>query len=221
MNKKTKKKIQIAEAACKRYVENQRFTIRSLAEVLKMESKEIFEHFPNRRAILEYYYTAQFLKYKEGLKDIDGYDSFSVSEKLSNLALVLLDRFEEQREFVLMTYKNRVVCSGRSTEFESLIQEEIRHIIGSDEKICSSGQMLNGTLSSKAVLLHFHGLVKYWMNDSSAGNQKTMELVDKWTALAESILYTNVADKAADLAKFFFYNSPLSTLIRQTGGKDV
>lgn len=221
MNKKTKKKIQIAEAACQRYIENPRFTIRSLAELLKMESKEIFEHFPNRRSILEFYYEAQFLKYKESLSDIDGYDTFTLSEKMSNLALTLLDSFEEQREFVLLTYRKKIVCSHQPSGFEKLMKDEIQQIVKDDKNICSSGKLVNGSISSKAVLLHFHGLVKFWMNDSSQGNQKTMELVDKWTALAESILYTKVADRATDLAKFFLYNSPLSTLFKKSGEKHV
>lgn len=221
MNKKTKKKIRIAEAACQRYIVNQRFTIRSLAELLGMESKEIFEHFPNRRSILEFYYEAQFLKYKDALSEIDSYDSFSLSEKIGNLALVLLDHFEEKREFVLLTYKKIIVCSPRGTEFENLMQDEIQTIVREDQKICRSGRLLNGSLSSKAVLLHFHGLVKFWMNDSSDGKQKTMELVDRWTALAESILYTKVADKATDLAKFFIYNSPLSAIFKDKEEKNV
>lgn len=221
MNKKTKKKIQIAEAACRRYTENSRFSFRSLAEQLKMESNEIFELFPNRRSILEFYYEAQFLKYQNSLADIEEYHTYTYSEKMSNLALTLLDSFEEQSEFVMLTYKKYISCSKRSTNFEKLIQNKFQQIVKDDDQICSSGKLLNGPVSSKAVLLHFHGLVSFWMNDNSAGKQKTMELVDKWTALAESVLYTKVADRAAGLAKFFFYNSPLSTYFKDAGEKHV
>ena len=208
MNKKTKKKIQIAEAAADRYVENERFSFESLAEKMGTDTKEILNHFPSRRSILEFYYEAQLIRYREISSKIDGYDQFTLAEKLSNLALTLLDLFNENREFVVKSYSRFIVCTRNKTAFEKQILSEFDEIISEDQNKSTITAFLNSTLLHRALLHHFHGLVKFWSTDRSENFQKSMELIDKWTALAEAIAYSGITDKAAGLAKFLIYNSP-------------
>ncbi len=213
MNKKTKKKIQISEAATERYLVNDRFTIKSLAEELKMDSAEIYDLFPNRRSILEFYYESVLIRYQALITQIDGYGTFTMAEKLSNLALTILDMFQERREFVTKTYNSMIACSGRSTNFEKSLKAQLTLIYEQDNKQSKAASMFNGELTNRFIVLHFHGLICFWIQDSSEGYQKTMELVDKWTALVQEVNYSSVIDRGLDLAKFAVYNSPLNSFL--------
>lgn len=207
MNKKTKKKIQIAEAAADRYLKNERFSYESIADKLGMDVKEIMEHFPSRRSMLEFYYEAQLIRYQEISSKIDEYDQFSLAEKTSNLILTLFDLFSEKREFVAKCYSRIIVCRRGTTPFEKLILSQFDEFISADQNKSTILGLLNSSALHKVLLYHFHGFVKFWIKDNSENFQKTMELIDKWAALFESIAYSDVTDKAASLAKFLAYNS--------------
>jgi len=219
MNKKTKKKIQISEVATDRYLVNDRFTIKSLADELNMDTAEIYDLFPNRRSILEFYYESVLIRYQALTTKIDGYNTFTMAEKLSNLALTILDMFQERREFVTKTYNSLIVCSSRSTNFEKSFKSQLSLIYEQDNKQSKTASVFNGELTNRFIVFHFHGLISFWTRDSSEGYQKTMELVDKWTALVQEINYSSVIDRGFDLAKFAFYNSPLNSLFDFTHNK--
>lgn len=208
MDKQTKKKTKIAETAAKRYIENQRFTIQSLAEELNIKSADIFELFPNRKSILLYFYESRILAYREQKKSIDEYSDFSLSEKLSNLFLTLLDQFLEYREFVLVTYNKFISGSPVSTGFEKEFKNELKSIFQSDQNISGSSTFFVNRLLYKTVYCHFHALILFWSKDDSEKYEQSFALVDKWCSLIEELFYSKIIDKGFDFGKFLFYNSP-------------
>lgn len=215
MNKKTDEKIRISDAAAVRYLENERFTIPSLADKLNMQPSEIYDFFPNRRSILQFYYEATIIKYEEAIKQIDDYSSFSMAEKLSTLALTLLDLFQENREFVQRTYSSYVVCKSAITPFEKSFKQEIASIYKSDQKQSRAASLLNTDPIYELILYHFHGLIRFRLRDNTEGYQKTMELVDKWTAFVQELNYSSILDRGFELAKFAAYQTPLKKYFHQ------
>lgn len=208
MNKETKKKIEISETATKRYIENNRFTIQSLAEELEMNPKEIFELFPNRKSILLFFYESRILIYKEQTKAIDSYSDFSLSEKLSNLFLTLLDEFLEYREFVLETYNKFISKNPLGTDFENEFKNELKTIFESDTQLSGSASFFVNRFLYGTIYCHFHALILFWANDESEKYEQSLALVDKWCSLIEELFYNKILDKGFDFGKFLFYNSP-------------
>jgi len=213
MDKETLLKIKICEAATGRYLSNPRFTIQSLAETLDMSAKDIFELFPNRRSILDYYYESRIILYKESVKNLEDYSEFTLSERLNHLFLTLLDSFEEHREFILNTYKDKVVWDKRRNAFRRLFKEELKTIFSNDPKITRSAFIIQNELLWKSILLQFYGLIAFWANDSSRMRENSMALADKWSSLIEEIFYTRIIDKGFDLGKFLWMNSSLNKCI--------
>lgn len=208
MNKQTNKKIKISETATRRYIENRRFTIQSLAEELEMKPVEIFELFPNRKSILLFFYESRLLIYKEQTKSIDNYSDFSLAEKLSNFFLTLLDQFLEHREFVLETYHSFISKKPRRTAFEKEFKNEIQTIFKSDRKLSGSASFFVNSLLYKTIYCHFNALMLFWANDGSDKYEQSFALVDKWCSLIEELFYNKILDKGFDFGKFLFYNSP-------------
>ena len=212
MDAQTKKRIRIAEQAAKKYLKNDRFTIQSLAEELDMKSSEVFELFPNRSSMLSFFYESRIIIYNEQTKNIKDYNSFTLSEKLSNFALSLLDQFNEHREFVLLTYKSKISKNCRMTKFEERFKKVIKTTFEEDKDRSSSSAIILNDIFYKILFCHFHALIEFWRNDESIQNQNSMALVDKWASFTEEVFYSAIVDKGADLSKFLFYQSPLSKI---------
>jgi len=211
MNKQ--KKLKISEKATGRYVENNRFTIRSLAEEMNMDSSEIYELFPNRKSILLYFYESRLLLYNKQKESIDGYENFSLHEKLSNLFLTLLDQFMEYREFVTSSYYKLICKSAAPTNFEKKFKLELKSIFESDQNLSTVSRIILNQFFYKSIYIHFHGLIYFWANDDSETYEQSYALVDKWCSLIEEIFYNKILDKGFDFGRFLFYNSPFKNLI--------
>lgn len=188
----------------------------ALAEAAEIKPEKIYDYYSNRRDVLDFFYEGLILEYKESIQSIDKYAEFTLSEKLSNLALTLIDLMDLYREFVRQTYNDRVVCSSRKTVFEKLFRQQLKVIYESDTNQSRLSAALNRAPLYKAGTYNFHLLIQFWLRDKSAGNQKTMELVDKWTAFVEELHYSSILDRGFDVAKFIFYNSPFSNTTKDT-----
>jgi len=210
MDKETEKRINIAEAATKRFVDNPRFTIQSLAKEIDMNSSDIFELFPNRSSILRYYYTSRILRFRNETASFEDYSSYSLGEKLSALHLSIADQFQEQREFVLQTFNRNKYSCFRSSEFEKEYKLELRNIFETDPQIPSTAAPFINRFLYQSLYCQFIGLIGFWKRDESRNYENTMALVDKWSALIQEVFYSRIAEKGFDLAKFLFYQSSLS-----------
>lgn len=215
MDKHTELKIKIAELAAGKYVINPRFTIKSVADELEISSKDIFELFPNRSSILRFYYESRLIVYRNQTQSIDNYSDFTLSEKLSNLFLSILDQFSENREFVLKTYPSNFCSTKTKGSFDKDLKEEIRNIFRSDTRISGTAGFLKQPLLYSAIVKHFDGFVLFWKKDESSMNQQTMALIDKWSSFVQELFYSKIADQAFDLGKFLLYASPLKKFIHR------
>lgn len=214
MDKELTLKIKISEAAAERFVENPRFTIQSLAKTLEIESKEIFELFPNRSEILKFFYESRILLFKEQTHQIENYSDYTLSEKLSLLNLTLLDLFQDHRKYVLMTYKEKVICSMPRHPFESQFKDEVKLIFNSDSNLCSGSSLLINSVFYYSLFQSFNGFLYFWSRDTSNNSENSTALIDKWASFVQEVFYTKIADKGLDLGKFLFYQSPFSQFIK-------
>jgi hypothetical protein len=215
MDKELILKIRISEAGAERYIENPRFTIQSLAKKLEINSKEIFELFPNRSEILNYFYESRILLYRDQTRKIKNYSDYSLSEKLSLLFLTLLDLFQDHREYVLLTYNKKVLCSFQTDPFETEFKIEMKKIFHSDRNLCSGSSLLINSALYFSFFQTFNGLFYFWSRDTSSNYENSSALIDKWASLVQEIFYTKIADKGFDLGKFLFYHSPFSQFIKK------
>lgn len=207
MEKQIKKKIDAAEEAADLYLEDPNFTLKSLAEKLQMKPAEMYGLFPNRRAILQFYYAAQIYKYRGITSQIEGFKEYTIAEKLSNLALTLTDLFLEHREFVEYTFHNLIANYYTNTAFDRMLEQEIKTYLENDPGISASASVFMKPFFFKLISMHYKWLIRYWLNDQSTGFENTMALTDKWTSFIQELLYLSIIDKGFDLAKFAFLQS--------------
>lgn len=215
MDKELLLKIKISEAGAERYVENPRFTIQSLANKLEIDSKEIFLLFPNRSEILNFFYESRLILHKYQTQKIENYQDYSLSEKLSMLFLTMLDLFQDHREYVLLTYNNKISCSLTTQPFEREFKNEIKTIFTSDKNLNSGFSLLINNAFYYSIYQTFNGLIYFWRYDTSINYENSSALIDKWAAFIQELFYAKIAEKGFDLGKFLFYHSPLSQFIKR------
>ena len=194
-------KIELTEAAIDLYIED-KFTIPNLTSKTGKTASEIYSLFPNKNAILKFYYPSLIVRYQAMISEIDDFDSYSISEKLSNFAFTLFDMMDERREFVEDTFDKYVwTCSSKS-EFQKLIKSLFKDFFTSDGRIATSAGFFMGDLFYSSLKIQFLFLIKFWLDDNSEGRERTFALTDKITGFIEELVYSKIVDKGFDLAKY-------------------
>ncbi|MFP8489358.1 hypothetical protein ACKGJO_09680 [Gracilimonas sp. Q87] len=194
-------KIELTEAALDLYIKD-KFSIPNLTDKTGKTASQIYTLFPNKDAILKFYYPSLVIRYKAMIGEIEDFDSFSISEKLSNFAFTLFDMMEERREFVEDTFeKYEWKCTSRS-QFQQEIKSLFKDFFTSDGNIATSAGIFIGDLFYASLKTQFMFLIKFWLEDESEGRERTFALTDKITGFVEEIVYSKIVDKGFDLAKY-------------------
>lgn len=204
-------KLNITEAACRLYVENNgNFTFKEVAKEVEMEPAEIFDYFPNKKAVLQFYYSSLVIRYRFMIDEIEDFDTYSLSEKLSNFAYASFDMMEEQQQFVQASFKSEICHHFSKTNYEQHVEEMLKHFFKNDARISASSSLVMRPLFFQLLRKKYLYLVGFWLNDNSDGKELTMELTDKLNAVIQEIMYSPIMDKGFELIKFLASNGIIS-----------
>jgi hypothetical protein len=194
-------KIEISEAAIDLYIED-KFSIPNLTKKTEKSASEIYSLFPNKKSILKFYYASLVIRYRAMLSEIDDFDSYSISEKLSNFAFTLFDMMNDRRKFVEDTFeKYEWNCISKS-EFQQEIKSLFKDFFTSDGNIATSAGFFMGDWFYASLKTQYLFLIKFWLQDNSDGYERTFALTDKITGFIEELVYSKIVDKGFDLAKY-------------------
>lgn len=200
-------KLAIAGTAASIYVENGgSFTFKEIAKRLEVPPASLFDYFSNKKSILEFYYTSLVIRYHLMIDEIDDFQSYSLSEKLSNFIYASFDMIEEQEAFVHDTFGSTIRQCHTKTEYEQLIEETCRDFFRNDEHLSMSSSLVLRSPFFVILRISYLQLVAFWLDDESEGREQTMELTDKLTSFLQELMYSSVADKGFELLKFMISN---------------
>jgi len=200
-------KFKIADTATDLYIKGDgHFTVKDVAKKVDLDPADIFNYFPNKNAILEFYYASLVVRYELMIEEIEEFQSYTISEKISNFIFTSFDMLDEKKAFVEATFTSIILCSFQKTDFEKEIERLTERFLKKDEHLAASSTMLLNQYFYAFLRRQYLELVRFRMNDSSEDHEVTMELVDKLTSFLEEVLYNTTLDKAFDLAKFIYAN---------------
>lgn len=194
-------KIELTEAAIDLYVDD-KFTISNLTEKTEKSASEIYSLFPNKDAILKFYYPSLVIRYQAMISEIEDFKSYSISEKLSNFAFTLFDMMDERREFVEDTFETYEWNCSSHSEFQTEITDLFKEFFTTDGNISTSAGFFMGNWFYSSLKTQYLFLIKFWMEDDSDDRERTFALTDKITGFIEELVYSKVVDKGFDLAKY-------------------
>lgn len=211
------KKIEITWAAVDIYQEKGRVSIPDLVNKTKVSATEIYQFFPNKKAILSYYYPAMVIQYWAMIDEIEDFESYAISEKFSNFIYTMFDLMSEREDFVIDTFDKYIFQKGSRSEFHEETTSLFKEFLTTDGNIAVSAGFFMGDFYYKTLSSQFLFLVKYWLNDSSIDKERTLALADKLSSLFEEIVYNKTFDKGFDLIKFVFGNKDIESWLPKLG----
>ncbi|PAU94350.1 hypothetical protein CK503_05975 [Aliifodinibius salipaludis] len=197
----------IADIATDLYIQGDgQFYIKDIAKEIDITPAEVFNYFPNKKSILEFYYASLVIRYEMMIDEIDDFESYTLSEKLSNFAFTNFDMLREKEAFVEATLSDYILNSFTKTDFEKELERLIKQFLENDDHISVSSTLVLNSYSYTFLRRQYLELLRFWINDTSEDKELSMELTDKATAVLQELMYNPVLDKSFDLVKFMNAN---------------
>jgi AcrR family transcriptional regulator len=200
-------KFKIAQSASDLYIKGDGdFLIKNVAQEVGLDPGEVFNYFPNKKAILRFYYASLVIRYEMMIQEIDEFDSYTLSEKFSNFAFSSFDMLQEKDAFVEETFEDLILHSFTKTDFEKEIERLIKQFLENDQQVSLASAVVQNNYFYTFLRRQYLELVRFWINDTSDGKELTMELTDKLTNFFQELLYHTILDIGFDFAKFLASN---------------
>ncbi len=200
-------KFKIAESAADLYIEGDgHFLIKDVAQEVGLDPAEVFDYFPNKKAILRFYYASLVIRYEMMIDEIDDFDSYTLSEKFSNFAFSSFDMLREKEAFVEATFEDLVLHSFTKTDFEKEVERLIRQFLENDRQLSMASAVVQNKYFYTFLRRQYLELLRFWLNDTSDGKELTMELTDKLMNFFQELMYNAILDKGFELFKFLASN---------------
>ncbi|WP_372636277.1 hypothetical protein [Fodinibius sp.] len=200
-------KFSIADAATDLYVEgNGHFLIKDVAKIVGIDPADVFNYFPNKQAILQFYYTAIIYRYRLMIDEIDHFESYTLGEKLSNFAYASFDMLDEKKAFVKDTFPGLILHSRTRTDFEKETENLLRQLLEDDPQMPASSSALMNDYFYALLRNKYLRLIRFRLSDTSEDHELTMELTDKLATFLQELLYSSVLDQGFELGKFLYAN---------------
>ena len=203
-------KIEFCESAIDLMLTKSSFTIAQLSEATGKTASQIYSLFPNKKAILKYYYPSIVIRYSSMIEEIEDFDSYSISEKLSNFIFTSFDMLDDRKEFVEETFEKMVFKKGCNSEFHHEVTALFKHFFTTDGRIAVSAGFVMKDYFYEFIAKEYLHIVKFWLEDDSDGKERSFALTDKLTGFVEEVVYNKVLDKGFDLAKYLISHAGLA-----------
>jgi AcrR family transcriptional regulator len=203
-------KIELCESAIDLMLTKSSFTIAQLSEATGKTASHIYSLFPNKKAILKYYYPSIVIRYSSMIEEIEDFDSYSISEKLSNFIFTSFDMLDDRKEFVEDTFEKMVFKKGCNSEFHHEVTALFKHFFTTDGRIAVSAGFVMKDYFYEFIAKEYLHIVKFWLEDDSDGKERSFALTDKLTGFVEEVVYNKVLDKGFDLAKYLISHAGLA-----------
>ena len=215
---KEKTKVKILQSAVDLIIEKgfDNASLREMAKNAGVSNPTIYNYFPSKEKLL-YAYIEQ--KHKEAiatLQEIEDFHTYTLREQLQTLIETELERYLEDREFIIqisdMVFHTSGLKMGKLYETNALFIETVE-------------EMLNIGIEAEEIVAppfkehlpkffwdYYIMEVAYWVKDDSEMFENTTQFIDHSLGMAEAVLHSDILSKASDLGMFFFKTHMLSSL---------
>jgi len=154
-------------------------------------------HFDTPDDALTAFYDLLVPQYRLIAASTEGFDTFSLEERLGAFHYILLDGLGEQRAFVQATFDTAV---RRRSSFRADVRAVHRTLFTSAD-VPNTNQLVTGLWPVHAVMTEItFALLRQWTGDDSPDQQTTTALVDKLVAFVAELVTFGGVQRGVDLA---------------------
>lgn len=208
---KTMKKLKLVEKYTEAMLLDEKppKNVYSFAKKCGIEESDFYEHFASFDAIKQWVFVKFFEDTMELQLKSEDYKSFNDQEKLLSFYYTYFEVLTSNRSLVieLLSSKNPLTNMAVLKPLKSEFQKMVKLV--DFPKIDLPVEQLDSIQDkgfSEVLWGQFLTILKYWMEDNSAGFSKTDEFIEKSTSLGFDLMSNTPFDKVVDLGKFLFHD---------------
>lgn len=193
-------------------------SVYNFAKRLQITENEFYNHFASFSAIEKAIWTELTLTAILKIKEQEIWLQYNSREKILSFFYSYAELLKTQRSFVLYSLKQHPkrlttpdVLSGAKNLFENFAEEIINEGL-------ESGELAERKYLSKrykdALWIQFAFIVNFWMEDDSAGFEKTDEAIEKGVNVTFDFFQRSPIDHLFEYGKFLAKNGKLKEKMR-------
>ncbi len=191
-------------------------TMQKISRLAALGDATIYNYFPTKNAILLAYYGDRLEDCIERLQVIEGFDEYTLSEKLQSFMETSFDLYLADREFVAQSFKTVFLSFSLDRKplqpLQGRFSEVLHEFFRTAEETGEIPGMVFKDVLYQLFWEYYLGMVLYWLKDQSEQFNQTSQLLDQSLGLIYAVLQAGVFNKLFDLVTFLFRNHVLSRL---------
>lgn len=196
-------KKRLIEAAIDLWINHpDRFTVRYIAEAAEVDQETFFSVFNSKQQVLPAFYDLCVEQYEVLVTQIEGYEAFTLEERLATFIFILFDGLEEQKEFVDTTFDAYIVRDEQSTRFKQKVTQVFANVLESDDVPVTNRFVTGWALLHEFLTARFIDLVVFWMADDSPDREKTTAYIDKLVGFFAECATFKGLERGVDLVRY-------------------
>lgn len=180
----------------------ERFTVKYIAEAAEVDEAMFYEVFNSKHQVLPAFYDLCIEQYERLVQEIEGYEAFTLEERLGTFIYVLFDSLEEQKEFVDATFERYIVWEEQTTGFRQQVTRIFASLLENDDVPVTNRVFTDWSWMHDFLTARYVALVQFWITDDSPDREKTTAFVDKLVGFfAECVTFKGV-ERGVDLLRY-------------------
>jgi hypothetical protein len=174
----------------------------------KMEETEFYKFFGSLDGLRQEIWIKFFENAEASIKKDEAFESYSDKNKLLTLCFTLFEILTLNRSYVLFSLKeNKEGLKNLKSlkQFRNHFKDFILTIINENENMVSDKiSKITKPVFAEGAWIQFLFLLKFWMDDTSVGFEKTDVLIEKSVNTVVDLLDTKPLESLFDLGKFLW-----------------
>jgi hypothetical protein len=174
----------------------------------KMEETEFYKFFGSLDGLRQEIWIKFFENAEASIKKDEAFESYSDKNKLLTLCFTLFEILTLNRSYVLFSLKeNKEGLKNLKSlkQFRNHFKDFISTIINENENMVSDKiSKITKPVFAEGAWIQFLFLLKFWMDDTSVGFEKTDVLIEKSVNTVVDLLDTKPLESLFDLGKFLW-----------------
>uniref|UniRef100_UPI00404A5121 TetR family transcriptional regulator C-terminal domain-containing protein n=1 Tax=Flavobacterium sp. TaxID=239 RepID=UPI00404A5121 len=171
-----------------------------------IEESDFYVHFGSIEAIKNDIWTKFFQNAKNTLEQDENYVTYTNRNKLLSLYFTLFEIFTLNRSYVLFTLKHEKDSLKHLKQLKEF-RNHFKHFIVDNLESSASEQdakiqKFTRPLFSEGSWVQFLFILKFWMDDTSKGFEKTDIMIEKSVKATFDLMDTTPLESLFDLGKF-------------------
>ncbi|NQX42240.1 hypothetical protein SAMN05421820_11043 [Pedobacter steynii] len=185
-------------------------SVYSFVKKLKITEADFYEFYASFESIEKNIWVELTLETISAIEEQEVWNQYSSRERILAFFYSYVEVLKKQRSFIIYTLKSHVskfstpdALSGVKPIFENFAEEIINEGL-------ESGELADRKFLSKkykdAVWLQFGFILNFWINDNSAGFEKTDEAIEKGINVTFDLFERSPLDNLLEYGKFLSRN---------------